>query len=156
MSNLLSQAKWIWPARAMYLQNCYAGFRYDFELNDLPQTAPLHLTADQSYRLYVNGRYVCRGPARGYQDAWPYDTVDILSFLKKGKNFIAVEAYNPGISTFSYNHKDRASFICAAKWENGTEFYSNRETWQMFRLHNYATFTGRLSIQMNFQEDIDL
>ena len=156
MSNLLSQAKWIWPARAMYLQNCYAGFRYDFKLNDLPQTAPLHLTADQSYRLYVNGRYVCRGPARGYQDAWPYDTVDILSFLKKGKNFIAVEAYNPGISTFSYNHKDRASFICAAKWENGTEFYSNRETWQMFRLHNYAAFTGRLSIQMNFQEDIDL
>ena len=156
MKELLSRAKWIWPARAMYLQNCYAGFRYDFELNDIPGKAPLHLTADQSYRLYVNGRYVCRGPARGYQEEWPFDTVDIAGFLKKGKNFIAVEAYNPGISTFSYNHKDRASFICAAKWENGTEFYSNRETWQMFRLHSYAAFTGRLSVQMNFQEDIDL
>ncbi|MBQ9774708.1 MAG: hypothetical protein IJW17_01590 [Lentisphaeria bacterium] len=156
MKELLSRAKWIWPARAMYLQNCYAGFRYDFELNDIPGKAPLHLTADQSYRLYVNGKYVCRGPARGYQEEWPFDTVDIAGFLKKGKNFIAVEAYNPGISTFSYNHKDRASFICAAKWENGTEFYSNRETWQMFRLHSYAAFTGRLSVQMNFQEDIDL
>lgn len=156
MKELLSRAKWIWPARAMYLQNCYAGFRYDFELNDIPGKAPLHLTADQSYRLYVNGRYVCRGPARGYQEEWPFDTVDIAGFLKKGKNFIAVEAYNPGISTFSYNHKDRASFICAAKWGNGTEFYSNRETWQMFRLHSYAAFTGRLSVQMNFQEDIDL
>ena len=156
LPDFLSAAMWIWPNNAMYLQNNYAGFRYDFELNGLPETAPLHLTADQSYRLYVNGRYVCRGPVRGYQEAWPYDTVDIVSFLKNGRNFIAVEAYNPGISTFSYNHKDSAGFICAAKWENGTEFYSSRDTWQMFRLHSYAAFTGRLSVQMNFQEDVDL
>ena len=73
-------AKWIWPGGAMYLQNCYAGFRHDFSLERLPSAAPLSLTADQSYRLYVNGRYVCRGPVRGYQESWHYDTVDILPF----------------------------------------------------------------------------
>ena len=117
-------AKWIWPGGAMYLQNCYAGFRHDFSLERLPSAAPLSLTADQSYRLYVNGRYVCRGPVRGYQESWHYDTVDILPFLKPGHNWLAVEAHNPGISTFAYNHADQAGFICSADWDNGVAIRS--------------------------------
>lgn len=151
-----NSAKWIWPNSSMYLLNCYAGFRYDFKISEIPDEAPLFLTADQSYRLHVNGKYVCRGPVRGSQDAWSFDTLDISSFLKTGHNFIAVEAYNPGISTFSYTHRDRAGFICAAKWSNGTEFYSCRESWAFFRLHAYSSQTARLSIQMAFQEDLDL
>ena len=65
-------AYWIWPAKTLYLQNCYAGFRHDFNMEKLPSAAPLDITADQSYRLYVNGRYVCRGPVRGYQNHWPF------------------------------------------------------------------------------------
>lgn len=140
----------------MYLQNCYAGFRYDFNLKAMPDKAPLRLTADQSYRLYVNGRYVCRGPVRGQQKNWQVDCVDIGAFLKPGRNFIAVEAYNPGISTFSYTHRDCAGFLCAAKWEDGTEFYSNANDWNMVRLSEYAPNTARLSVQMNFQEELDL
>ncbi len=153
---ILKKAKWLWPNNSMYLLNCYAGFRYDFAMAELPSSAPLHISADQSYRLYVNGRYVCRGPVRGQQKNWQFDTVDIVSFLKNGDNFIAVEAYNPGISTFAYTHRDRAGFICAAKWDNGTEFFTNRDTWKMFRLSGYAAATGRLSVQMNYQEDLYL
>ena len=107
-------AKWIWPGGAMYLQNCYAGFRHDFSLERLPSAAPLSLTADQSYRLYVNGRYVCRGPVRGYQESWHYDTVDILPFLKPGHNWLAVEAHNPGISTFAPPISNSATAAAAA------------------------------------------
>ena len=70
-----AEAYWIWPGNAFYLQNCYAGFRHDFEMESLPSSAPLLITADQSYRLYVNGCYVCRGPVRGYQNSWPFDEV---------------------------------------------------------------------------------
>lgn len=156
MNNLFSQAKWIWPENVLYLVNSYAGFRYDFELKERLPEAPLYLTADQSYRLWINGKYVCRGPVRGYQKNWFYDVVDVASYLQKGHNFIAVEAFNPGISTFSYHFEDKAGFFCAAKWEDGTEIFSSRDSWAMFRLTGYTSETARLSFQMNFQEDLDL
>ena len=37
-------AYWIWPAKTLYLQNCYAGFRHDFNMEKLPprrSTSPL-------------------------------------------------------------------------------------------------------------------
>lgn len=156
MNDLFSRAKWIWPENSLYLVNCYAGFRYDFELKEPLPEAPLHLTADQSYRLWINGKYVCRGPVRGHQKNWFYDTVDAAPYLRKGYNFIAVEAFNPGISTFSYHFEDKAGFFCAASWADGTQILSSRDSWTMFRLIGYASEIARLSVQMNFQEDLDL
>lgn len=151
-----AEAYWIWPGNAFYLQNCYAGFRHDFEMESLPSSAPLLITADQSYRLYVNGRYVCRGPVRGYQNSWPFDEVEILPFLKSGHNWISVEAYNPGISTFAYNHADRAGFLCSGNWDNGTKILSRTCDWTIFRNTAYAHDTARLSYQMGWQEEVDL
>lgn len=153
--NFPPDAVWLWPNNRMYLHNSYAGFRYDFEQETLPSSAPLCITADQSYRLYVNGKYVCRGPRRGYQDHWPYDVPDILSFLRTGHNWISVEAYNPGISTFYYNHRDSAGFLCSADWDNGVKFRSEPEHWKCFRNTAYAMNTARLCVQMGFQEIFD-
>ena len=97
--SLLSRSSWIWPEGNFYLNNCYAQFRYDFELEEVPEKAPFLISADEFYRLYVNGRYICRGPARGYQESWPYDEVDLSAVLRKGHNWISVEAYNPGLGT---------------------------------------------------------
>ena len=69
------QALWIWSRGTLYLSNSYAGFRHDFDMTELPSKAPFVITADQSYKLHVNGRYVCRGPVRGVQENWHYDTV---------------------------------------------------------------------------------
>lgn len=153
--NFPSDAVWLWPNNRMYLYNSYAGFRYDFELETLPSSAPFCITADQSYRLYVNGKYVCRGPRRGYQDHWSYDVPDILSFLQTGHNWISVEAYNPGISTFYYNHRDSAGFLCSANWDNGVKFRSEPEHWKCFRNTAYVMNTARLCAQMGFQEIFD-
>ena len=155
MNDLFYKAKWIWPD-VLYSVNAYAGFRYDFKLKDSLSVAPLHLTADQIYRLWINGKYVCRGPVRGHQKNWFFDTVDVAPYLQKGHNFIAVEAFNPGISTFSYHFESRAGFICAARWEDGTEIFTTCDSWTMFRLSGYAPDTARLSVQMGFQEDLDL
>ncbi|MFA5203351.1 MAG: hypothetical protein WC708_03005 [Lentisphaeria bacterium] len=138
----------------MYLQNCHAQFRHDFELKAVPERAPLFITADQWYRLHVNGRYVCRGPARGYQSHWPFDEIDVRGFLKPGHNVIAVEAYNPGIGTFQYLHRDDAGMICAAEWGE-THLHSDKRTWRMRRAPANNPNVARLSRQMGFQEDFD-
>lgn len=150
----LRKSTWIWPEAYMYLLNHFAQFRYDFELKKIPGKAPFFITADKSYRLYVNGSYVCRGPARGYQDHWPFDEVDIKKHLKSGKNWISIEAYTPGISTFQYLHQTKAGMICAAKWGK-FEIHSDVNTWKMRRASAYNVDTCRLSMQLDFQEDFN-
>jgi hypothetical protein len=149
----LRSAQWIWPGGYMNLHNHFAQFRRDFTLDQVPEKAPFFITADHSYRLYVNGQYICRGPARGYQAHWPFDEVDLASVLKEGHNWISVEAYNPGISTFSYVHQTSAGLLCAAKWGD-FEFYSNDE-WLFRRSPAHKTNTSRLSMQLCFQEHVD-
>ena len=112
-----SSALWIWPESHNWdLHNSYALFRRTFQLRDVPAEAPLFITADQSYQLYVNGEYVCRGPARGFQSHWPFDEVDVRAQLRKGRNVIAVRAHNPGFGNFQYLSRGYAGLLVAAKW----------------------------------------
>ncbi len=149
----LRRALWIWPGRWNEPRNVYAQFRFDFPWINPPKRAMFHITADQSYMLYVNGQYVTRGPARGYQKSWPFDTVDIGPYLRSGRNWMSVLVYNAGISTFQYLHKDAAGFICAGEWE-GKEIHSGPE-WQMRLAPAHKIDTARLSMQLNFQECFD-
>ena len=91
-------AAWIWADNPWWdLYNCYALFRKTFALGSAPRKAMALVTADQSYRLFVNGTYVTRGPARGFQSHWPYDEMDLAPWLRAGENVIATRAYNPGL-----------------------------------------------------------
>ncbi len=115
---IFSSSFWIWPESHNWdLHNGYAQFRREFHLGKVPSEAPLFITADQSYQLYINGNYVCRGPARGFQKSWPYDEVDVRPWLQKGRNVLAVRAYNPGFSNFQYLTQGFAGLLIAAKWK---------------------------------------
>lgn len=149
----LRQATWIWPGFYMYLQNHFAQFRWDFELKQVSDAVPFFVTADKSYRLYVNGRYVCRGPARGYQSHWPYDEVDLASYLHTGKNWISIEAYQPGVSTFQYLHENYAGVLVATADEVLREAMGKAT---MRRSPGHRTNTARYSLQIDFQEHFDL
>jgi len=149
----LRQARWLWPGGFTYLVNSFAQFRKDFTLTKVPKAAPLFITADQHYRLWINGRYVTRGPARGYQTSWPFDEIDVASYLQPGANWLAVEAYNPGISTFQYIHQTAAGLLVAATW--GTFTLLSDTTWLARRSKAQRADTARLSLQIDFQEHVD-
>ncbi len=149
----LRQARWLWPGGFTYLVNSFAHFRKDFTLAKVPKVAPLFITADQHYRLWINGRYVARGPARGYQASWPFDEIDVARYLQPGANWIAVEAYNPGISTFQYIHQTAAGLLVAARW--GAFTLLSDGSWQARRSTAQRSETARLSLQIDFQEHVD-
>lgn len=72
-------------------------FRKDIELQKIPQTYKVHLTADQRYKLYVNGTMVSVGPARSMDTQhWNYATLDLAPYLRNGKNVIAAQVWNMG------------------------------------------------------------
>ena len=152
--DLLRPSAWIWPTPSFDLVNCYAQFRKVFHCEQPPTEATVALTADESYQFFVNGQYVCRGPARGYQSHWPVDQISIARFLRPGNNVFAIRAHTPGISTFRYRHDKFAGFLFGARI--GEKTIHSDSTWQCridpSRLRN----VGYLSRQLGFQEHVDL
>lgn len=150
-----ARAKWIWPDDHRWdIHNSYALFRKEFDLAAVPGRAPLFITADQSYQLYINGNYVCRGPARGFQGHWPFDEVDVSKWLKKGRNVIAVRAHNPGFGNFQYLPQGYAGLLVAADW--GKTKITTDRTWRCRRQTGVSKATVPTSLQLFRQEHIDL
>ncbi len=71
-------------------------FRRTFNLREKPRTFVVHVSADNRYRLFVNEKPVCAGPARGTLDDWRFETVDIGRYLQQGNNLIAAQVWNLG------------------------------------------------------------
>lgn len=69
-------------------------FRKSFELSSVPKEFIIHISADNRYRLFVNGQAVCFGPARGDLLHWFYESIDISQYLKIGNNLLAAVVWN--------------------------------------------------------------
>ena len=65
-------------------------FFKEFFCDDVPTIASMRIFAYTRYRLYINGVYQGRGPSRFQNQRPEYDTRDITSALRKGRNTIVV------------------------------------------------------------------
>ena len=72
-------------------------FRKRFDLSTKPVSFIVHVSADNRYKLFVNGKQVSQGPARGDLYFWNFETIDIASYLQVGKNTVAGLVWNEGI-----------------------------------------------------------
>lgn len=77
-------------------RNRHILFRKDFHTEDF-SNAKIFISADDYYKLYVNGEFVCQGPAPCYHFRYNYNVVDVTEHLKKGKNVIAVHTLYQGL-----------------------------------------------------------
>ena len=58
-------------------------YRDALELESVPEKAPLRITADSRYVLYVNGQEVGRGPVRSQPRKLHYDSYDVAALLRR-------------------------------------------------------------------------
>ncbi len=138
-----------------HLHNGFARFRKIITLDAVPKKAVAFISADQCYRLRVNSRTVCRGPARGYQLSWPYDEVDLAPFLGRGRNVISIRAYNAGHSTFGYRSEGFAGLLFAARL--GHQTILSDASWKCIREAGTRRETVPYSLQLpGHQESVDL
>ena len=86
-------------------------FRKRFSLNDKPVSFIVHVSADNRYKLYVNGKMASLGPARGDLFHWNYETVDIAKYLRTGDNVIAALVWNFGDYKPEHQISFRTGFI---------------------------------------------
>ena len=64
---------------------------------DKTENAVVRISADDYYKLYINGKFVTQGPAPAYNFAYYYNEIDVSSYLLKGENTIAVHTYYQGL-----------------------------------------------------------
>lgn len=57
----------------------------------------IYLTADDYFKLYINGKFVTQGPAPAFDFKYYYLKVDITDFLHKGENTAAFHTYYQGL-----------------------------------------------------------
>ena len=77
-------------------RNRHILFRKTFTLDD-PASAVLYISADDYYKVYINGSFVAQGPAPAYHRSYPYNAVDVEKYLKQGQNVIAVHTLYQGL-----------------------------------------------------------
>lgn len=152
----LLRAKWIWAENPNYdLVNQFSLFRKKFCCAEKPVRASLLITADTSYHLYLNGRFVGSGPARGYQRSWPYDSMEVSKYLVAGENLLAVRAYNAGRGSFQYRSEGFAGLLVHLDVD-GSEVVSGRDGWRCRRQTGIRRDAVPFSIQLYPQEHVDL
>jgi hypothetical protein len=86
----------IWSRSAAKEKGGYVVFRKTCELADAGSPARLQVFADSRYLLWINGRYVLRGPCRFNPKRPEYDVVDVQSYLRKGTNVLVVMVHHYG------------------------------------------------------------
>lgn len=90
------KAEWIAHPNADPLNHGVFHFRKEIALNQKPEQFRVHISADNQYRLYVNGVFAATGPAAGDPDNWFYDTIDLAPYLQEGRNTLAALVWNFG------------------------------------------------------------
>jgi hypothetical protein len=71
-------------------------FRKTFDLTSRPASFVVHVSADNRYKLFVNGTQVSQGPARGDLYFWNFETIDLAPYLQQGKNTVSALVWNEG------------------------------------------------------------
>lgn len=73
-------------------------FRKSFEVDGTPVSGEMYVTADNDFRLYLNGEYIIDDELDNYSvlDTLDYYTFDV--FLKKGKNVISIDVEDKDLS----------------------------------------------------------
>lgn len=85
------KASWIWYPQRRIKGSTFVFFRKTFDLPSAPSAVRnAWISADSRYQLFVNGTRLQRGPAPFDPRMQDVDPVDLMPYLRPGKNVIAV------------------------------------------------------------------
>lgn len=140
-----TQAMWIGSAHPFDLHEAYLDFRSPKVVGKKGDQVELCVSADSRYKLWVNGQFVARGPARSYPQAQSFDRLDLSEFWQDGENIVAVQVYQPGYSHFSYVHRGAAGLLASLSISGEIKLVSNR-SWLVRRNRSFAAKVERVSI----------
>lgn len=66
----------------------------------------LRITADDYYKLYINGKLIGVGPAQAYADRYMVNTYDLAGLLQEGRNVLSAHVFYMGTLTRAWQSGD--------------------------------------------------
>lgn len=146
---------------ASEIRNVHTFFRKSWHIkNKAIRTAHLYITADDTYKLYINGEFAGLGPAQSFPFSYAYNVLDITGFVKSGEELLlAIHVYYLGLFTHSYLSADNLQGLLVQleiQYEDG--FMERMVSDSSWKYLDCDAWTGRLAYGYNtqFTEDIDL
>ncbi|MFZ1397525.1 MAG: alpha-L-rhamnosidase N-terminal domain-containing protein, partial [Candidatus Promineifilaceae bacterium] len=138
-------AVWIAPPHPFDLHEVYLNFRSPRWTWGGSGKVTLWITADSRYKVWLNGRFHHRGPARSWPHAQKMDVLEITNQLSVGENQIAVQVYQPGYSHFSAVHRAAAGLLAWVEVDGEVVLVTNGR-WRTIRDDSFASDVPRISI----------
>ncbi|MBO5306326.1 MAG: family 78 glycoside hydrolase catalytic domain [Clostridia bacterium] len=114
-----------------HMKNLHVLIRKSFLLTKKEgKTYKLRITADDYYKLHINGRPVGQGPAQGYHLCYYFNEIDLTEHLRDGENEIFAEVYYLGLVSRAYHSGDRRIGMIAELYEGKTCILSTDKSWE--------------------------
>ncbi len=135
-------------------RNRHILFRKKFRLDALGERATLYISADDYYKLYINGRFVAQGPAPSYHFQYNYNTIDISDYLQEGENLIAIHTLYQGLINRVWQSGDFRHGLILDLEIGGKIILASDETFKT-ALHSGYTEMGTCGYQTQFLERYD-
>ena len=134
-------------------KNRHILFRKKFALDSF-KTAVINITADDYFKLYINGKFVMQGPPPSYPNAYLYMQKDVSEYLRSGENVIAVHTYYQGLINRVWVSGDmRESFRCELLVDGKVQVSSD-ESWKCSD-HTAYSACGVFGYDTGFAERYD-
>jgi len=132
------RASWIAPSGVSGDSFTVFHARRDFDLTAVPARFVVHVSADNRYRLYVNGVQVASGPQRSDDAHWRYETIDIAPNLHAGRNVIAALVWNWGAARPVAQFSHRTGFLLQGNSPLEASLINTGAGWKVLRDPAYA------------------
>lgn len=134
-------------------QNLHILFRREFEL-PCCDSMFLTISADDYYKLYINGQFVTQGPAPGYPSRYFYNEIEVSDFLHPGRNLIAVHTYYQGLINRVWVSGDRRHGLFLKLSHRGQTVLASDESFRC-ALHSGFQSCGITGYDTQFLEHYD-
>ena len=86
----MKDCRWISHKNAGASDNATYYFKKEFDLCCV-ENATIDISAQARYKLFINNEFVACGPCKGTREKTYFDSLDVTSYLKVGKNEIFIE-----------------------------------------------------------------
>jgi alpha-L-rhamnosidase len=131
-------ASWIAPPNIPGDSFVVFHVRRSFDLATVPPHFVVHVSADNRYRLFVNGVSVASGPQRSDVAHWRYETLDLAPQLHAGRNVLAAVVWNWGAERPVAQHSHRTGFLVQADSVREAALVNSGAGWKLLVDSAYA------------------
>ncbi len=133
--------------------NKHVLFRKKLFLEDFKKVL-LNISADDRYKLYINGKFVTEGPAPSYPNGYFYNELDVTEFLRNGENTFAVHTYYQGLENHAWISSDLRTMMYFELISDEKTVLVSDESWKC-AYHTGYSECGRFGYDTAFAEFYD-